>query len=198
MNIEYEATFPNINKKKIRKKLRQLKAKLIKPEFLQKRVVFNLPKKQKIKGAWLRVRDEGDKITISLKIVDGSKIENQKEICIEVDDFERAIVLLSAIGCQKKAYQETKREIWKLSNVEISIDQWPFLEPLVEIEGKSEKQVKSVCKKLGLDYSKALFCAVGTIYHLRYGISEYIINNKTPRIVFGDKNPFLKRRKFRK
>lgn len=193
MNIEYEATFTNIDRGKIRKTLRKLKAKLIKPEFLQKRVVFNLPKTQKIKSSWLRVRDEGDKVTLSLKIVDGNKIENQKEICVEVDDFNKTVDLLSAIGCHKKAYQETKRELWLLDNIEISIDEWPFLEPIVEVEGKSEKEVRRISKKIGLDYNKALFCAVGIIYHKKYGISENIINNKTPRIVFDGKNPFLKR-----
>ncbi len=44
MNIEYEATFLKIDRDEIRKRLRNAGAKLIKPEFLQKRVVFNLPK----------------------------------------------------------------------------------------------------------------------------------------------------------
>ena len=195
MNIEYEATFTNIDKEKIRYKLRQLKAKLIKPEFLQKRVVFNLPKHQKIEGSWLRVRDEGDKITLSLKIVDGHKIEDQKEICIEVDDFSQAVGLLSAIGCQEKAFQESKRELWTLDNVEITIDEWPFLEPFMEIEGKSEQLVRNVSKKLGLDYKNALFCAIDMLYHKKYRVSQDIINNHTPRIVFNSQNPFLKKRR---
>ena len=41
MDIEYEATFVNINKDEIRKRLKDSGAKLIKPEFLQKRVNFN-------------------------------------------------------------------------------------------------------------------------------------------------------------
>ena len=43
MDIEYEATFVNINKDEIRKRLKNSGAKLIKPEFLQKRVVFYTP-----------------------------------------------------------------------------------------------------------------------------------------------------------
>lgn len=192
MNIEYEATFTNIDKDKIRRRLRQLPAKLIKPEFLQKRVVFNLPKARKIKGSWLRVRDEGDKITLSLKIVDGHKIEDQKEICVEVDDFNQTVDLLTAIGCQKKAYQETKREQWMLDNVEVTIDEWPFLEPLVEVEGQSEKAVKAVSEKIGFDYKKALFCAIGKLYSLKYGLVQDIIDNHTPLIVFNGQNPFVK------
>ena len=192
MAIEYEATFLNINKGEIKETLEKIGAKLVKPEFLQKRVVFNLPKGHEIKGAWLRVRDEKDKITMRLKIVDGEKIENQKEIGLVINDFNAGKEFLEAIGCQKKSYQETKREIWELDGVEVCIDEWPFLEPFVEVEGKSEKEVKLVSEKLSFDYSKAWFCATGDIYSKKYGIPTEIINNKTPEITFNMENPFLK------
>jgi len=193
MYTEYEATFLNIDKKEIRKKLKRCGAKLIRPEFLQKRVVFNLPGRLDSKlGSWLRVRDEGDKITMSFKSVTGDKIENQKEINLEINDFKKGVDFLKVIGCQQKSYQETKREIWRLDNVEICLDEWPFLEPFVEIEGKSEKEVKAVSKKLGFDYSKAWFCATGLIYSKKYNIPVEIIDNEIPKIVFNMKNPFLK------
>ena len=191
MKIEYEATFPNINKDEIRKRLKEAGAVLTQPEFLQKRATFNLPKGHEIKGDWLRVRDEGDKITMTLKVVDGDQIHNQKEITLKIENFEEAVKLLETIGCQKKSYQETKRELWMLDEVEIDIDEWPYLEPYVEIEGKSEEAVKNVSKKLGFDYSKALFCCVTTLYNLKYGIYEEVINNQIPEITFEGKNPFI-------
>lgn len=112
-----------------------------------------------------------------------------------INDFNEAEKFLVMIGCTKKAYQETKREIWKLDNVEICIDEWPFLEPFVEIEGKSEKEVKIVSKKLGFDYLKAYFGAVDMIYSKKYRVSPEIINNKTPIISFNTKNPFLNYKK---
>jgi len=190
IKIEYEATFANIAKKDARVRLRKAGAELIRPEFLQKRVVFNLPKGHEIKGGWLRVRDEGKRITMSLKVIDGNKIRDQKEILLEVNSFIEAQQLLIEIGCKKKAFQESKREIWQLDNVEITVDEWPFLEPFVEIEGKAEKPVKSVCRKLGFDYSKALFCSVDTLYANKYGLSKEIITNQTPKIFFDMKNPF--------
>jgi len=191
MQIEYEATFPNVNKDEIREKLKLAGAILVRPEFLQKRCTFNFPDGHEIKGGWLRVRDEGDKITLTLKIVDGDKIENQKEITLQVDDFKQAELFLQSIGCKKKSYQETKRELWELDDVEIAIDEWPFLEPLVEVEGKSEEAVKRISEKLGFNYSKALFCCIAKLYNDKYGISEDIINNKTPEITFKGKNPFI-------
>lgn len=192
MKIEYEATFPNIDKDEIRQKLEEVGAVLARPEFLQKRVTFNLPKGHEIEGGWLRVRDEGDKIMMTLKVVDGDKIHDQKEISLRVDDFEEAVKLLVAVGCQKKSYQETKRELWVLDGVEITIDEWPYLEPFVEVEGKSEEAVKKISEKLGFDYGKALFCCVTTIYNMKYGVAEEIINNQMPKITFEGKNPFEK------
>ncbi len=192
MYIEYEATFINIDKKNIRKRLKELKANLVKKEFLQKRAVFNLPRGHSINGAWLRVRDEGDKITMSLKIVDGDKIEDQKEIQLKVDNFFEAKNFLKSIGCQEKAYQENKRELWNIDGVEVTIDEWPFLEPFVEIEAKSEWEVKKVAEEIGFDYNKAKFCSIDLLYQEKYNISSDIINNQTPEILFEIENPFLK------
>ncbi len=158
---------------------------------MQKRIVFNFPKHHEIKGGWIRIRDENDKITMSLKIVNGTKIRDQKEICLEVNNLKQAEAFLTYLGCKKKAYQESKRELWILDETEVTIDEWPFLEPFVEIEGKTEKIVKNVSKKLGFDYSKALFGSVDTLYKNKYNIPEAIINNKTPIIAFNRKNPFL-------
>src|SRR5680860_181885 len=144
MNIEYEATFINIDKNEIRTRLKAVGAQLIKPEFLMKRVVFELPVGHEIPGGWLRVRDEGDKITMSLKVVDGDKIENQKEIQLKIDNFAEGVALLEATGAKQKAFQESRRELWTLDNTEITIDEWPYLEPYVEVEGQSEEIVLSL------------------------------------------------------
>jgi adenylate cyclase class 2 len=191
MNIEYEAKFLNVDKDQIRKHLKDAGAELVRPEYLQKRIPFNLPKEKHSIHSWLRVRDEGDKITLSLKMVDGDKIDNQKEICLEVDSFDNAVSLLESIGCERKSYQETKRELWKLDDTEITLDEWPFLEPFVEVEGNSEAAVKSVSEKIGFNYNNAVFGAVGKIYKMKYGIAPDEVNN-LPKIIFDMENPFIK------
>lgn len=193
MQIEYEATFTNIDKDEMRAHLRKAGAILERPEFLQRRKTFNFPKGNEVNGGWARVRDEGNKITMSIKIVDGDKIENQKEICITIGDFEQGAALLKTVGCVEKAYQETKRELWKLDGVEVTIDEWPFLESFVEIDGESEEVVHSVAEKLGFDWDVARFCSVAPLYAEKYGISEDTVNNHTPKIVFDCENPFLKK-----
>lgn len=193
MQIEYEATYTNVDKDEIISCLKRAGAVLVKPEVLQKRVVFHFPKGHEKQGAWARVRDEGDKITMSIKqSVEGGKIDEQFETCFEVSNFDEAVKFLEYLGCRQKAFQETKRELWKLDDTEITIDEWPFLEPFVEIEGHSEETVKKVSEKLGFDYSQAYFGTVGGIYSAKYGISTDIINNHTSEIIFKGKNPFVK------
>lgn len=192
MKIEYEATFVKIAKEEAWERLKKAGGILIKPEFLQKRAVFNLPAGHEIKGGWLRVRDESDKITMSLKVVDGTAIENQKEILLEVNDFENAREILGAMGSEEKAYQENMRELWRLDDTEVTIDEWPFLEPFVEVEGESEPAVRSAAEKLGFDWRDAKFCAADTLYAEKYGLPEDVINSQTPRIVFDMHNPFIK------
>jgi len=190
MKTEYEATFINIDKEDIRGRLKNANAKLIRPEFLQKRVTFGVPNGS-YKHAWARVRDESDKITMSFKAVLGDKIEDQKEVILVIDSFKEGIRFLESLGYKRKSYQETRREIWDLDGVEVCIDEWPFLEPFVEIEGTTKDRVKKVSDKLGFDYNQAVFGPVGSAYSKKYNIPEDIINNHIPKIIFDMENPFL-------
>ena len=190
---EFEAKYLNIDKEAMRVKLKNIDATLVRPTFLQKRVVLGLPSGHEIKGGRFRVRDEGDKITLSLKVVDkaGINIDSQKEISFAVSDFDKTVLLLTSIGCQKKAYQENKRELWKLGQVEVTIDEWPFLDPYVEIEGESEEEVIEVSKTLGFDYNQALFCSAGKVYMDTYNLSGEVVDVKIAHLVFNMENPFL-------
>lgn len=198
MNIEYEATFAKVDKEDVRQRLKKVGAELLRPEFLQKRIALDLPEGNEIKGAWLRVRDESDKITMTLKVIDGQEIHHQKEICLQVDSFKKAESLLTKIGCRKKSFQESKREIWQLDDVEICLDEWPFLEPFVEIEGQTEEAVKQVAAKLGFDYKEAVFDSVDILYSQKYNIPREIICSQVPKITFDmPENPLLKLQKIK-
>jgi adenylate cyclase class 2 len=190
MQTEYEATFVGVDKDEMRSRLVAAGATLVRPEFLQRRVPFDLPGGQHSHDAWVRVRDEGDKITLSLKMITGERIEDQKEMSLTVDDFDKAVAMMEMIGCREKSYQETKRELWTLDGAEITIDEWPFLEPFVEVEGESEEVVKAVSEKIGFNYADAKFCAVGTLYFEKYGIYPGEVNN-LKELIFEMENPFL-------
>ncbi|MBP9772190.1 MAG: CYTH domain-containing protein [Candidatus Pacebacteria bacterium] len=193
METEYEATFWPIDKDTVRSLLQTAGATMKYPERLMRRVVFYLPPTSPLTGktAWARVRDEGDKITMSIKqLAKHDEISDQKEVELTVSSFETGIEMLRLIGCEEKAFQETKRELWELDGVQITIDEWPFLQPFIEIEGQTEEVVRTVSEKLGYKWSDALFCSADLIYMKQYGITHARINDETPRLAFSDPNPF--------
>lgn len=181
MQTEFEATFLQVDKDEMRARLKVVGAVLVYPETLLKRDVFEPP--VLINGGWLRVRREANGVSMSLKVVDGDKIENQKEVELKIDSYENGVDFLSAIGARHKSYQETKRELWRLMDADVTIDTWPGLKPLVEIEGDDEVVVKKVAVALGFDYHKAYFGAVDVVYEKELGISVEEIN-KLPIITF--------------
>lgn len=194
MDIEFEATFPNTSHKLIKKIIKTQGGKLIKPRTLYRISVFFTPNQKPNALEFVRVRDEKDTITMTTKWQDGDEesITSQREIEIEIDNFNKGVAFLKRLGCKEKAYQERFREVWELDRVSIMLDEWPFLEPFIEIEGKDEKSVKRVAKKLKLDYKKAIFGGVNAQYSAKYNLSHDEINNNTPRITF-DSNPFSNR-----
>ncbi len=129
---------------------------------------------------------------MSLKIIGSEKIENQKEFRFVVKDFDEALEFLELIGSKKKSFQEKNREIWILDECEVVIDEWPFLEPLIEVEGPSESAVIKSVEKLGYDYSKTRVCSTSVLYAEKYGVSEKEVNDQTPVLTFSMSNPFEK------
>lgn len=184
MEKELEATFSNINVDKIRDGLRKIGAELIYPERLMRRYIFAPFKTDDLGREYIRVRDEGDEKTMSIKRFIGEKIEDQFETCLSIDDFDQGYQFLKQLGLEQKAYQETKREKWVLDGVEIVIDTWPGLNPFIEIEGPTVAQVKKVVDALNFNYEEAIFGPVEFVYEKELGITAEQINNQTSIITF--------------
>ena len=186
MNNEIEAQFLDIDKKEIRKRLKGAGAKLVKPEVLMRRIVFDLGEHE-----YARVRDEGGgKIVMTYKnVADEKSILGTKEVNVVIDDYENGILLLKACGLKPKAEQESYRETWTMDDVEICIDTWPWIPTFVEIEGPSEKSVWDTAKKLELKREKAKFGSVDSTYRHYHGVSEDIVNKHTPKILFNMEPP---------
>ncbi|MES2668518.1 MAG: CYTH domain-containing protein [Patescibacteria group bacterium] len=189
---EFEVKIPNIDKDAVRQRL--ISAGAVQQESVHtlRNVALFLPSGHEIQGGWLRVRDEGKEIAMSLKIIGSEKIENQKEFRFVVKDFDEALEFLELIGSKKKSFQEKNREIWILDECEVVIDEWPFLEPLIEVEGPSESAVIKSVEKLGYDYSKTRVCSTSVLYAEKYGVSEKEVNDQTPVLTFSMSNPFEK------
>lgn len=185
MRNEIEAQFLDIDKDAVRFKLKEIGAKLEKPEVLMRRVVFDTGK-----HSFARVRDEGDKIVMTYKnISDDKSIMGTKEVNVEVGNYDDAILLLKSCGLRAKSHEETKREIWSVGDAAICIDTWPWIPTFMEIEGPSEESVWETARKLGFNKSQAKFGSVDTTYAHYYGIEPDVFNLETPEVTFDMKSP---------
>lgn len=167
MKSEIEAKFIDTDHDEIRQKLTDLGARLEKPLRTMRRVAINTPHME-AKDAFVRIRDEGDKVTITYKQFDSLSVDGAKEIEIIVSHFDESIALLAAAGLVHGSYQETKRETWRLGDTEIMLDAWPWLNPFIEIEGVDIKSVKKTAKLLGFDWKDAIFGDVMAAYRVQY------------------------------
>jgi adenylate cyclase, class 2 len=176
MNTEIEAKFLNIDHGEIREKLKSLNATLVQPKRLMRRTMFDFPDKRLQRNESqerLRVRDEGDKITVTYKLNNDSNYPY--EIETTVGSFEEMEKLFTAIGLEKYSYQESKRETWQIGNVKVELDEWPWLNPYIEIEGFDEGDIKYATEKLGFNWHDAKYGSVDTVYALQY--PEWNVND---------------------
>jgi len=178
METEIEAKFLNIDLDAFRKNLTQNGAKLIHSERLMRRKNFDYADSRLEKiGGWIRVRDEGNQITLAYKQLIDRSLEGTKEISLSVSSFDAICDLLLAVGFHLKSYQETRRERWELEGVEITIDTWPWIPTFVECEAVDERQLKNIIERLGFDWKNALHGSVETAYQAYYNVSEEAIDN---------------------
>ncbi len=191
MKTEYEVKFVNIDIDAIRITLRSAGASLEKPMRLMRRVTIDTPAME-AKGAFARIRDEGDKVTITYKQFDALSVDGAKEYEIIVNDFDESIALFAAAGLPHHSFQESKRETWLFDGAEVVIDEWPWLHPYIEIEATSEKHVKAVAAKLGFDWSDAVFGDVMSADCKQYPhLGEHDTVGNLPEVRFGDSVPEL-------
>lgn len=189
METEVEAKFLDVDIKKFRSKLKSLNAKLVHPEVFMKRRTFDYSDDRLRKiGGWIRVRDEGKKVTMSYKQLNDRSLHGTKEITVGVSDFNKACEFLIDIGFKQKSYQETKREKWSLEGNEITIDTWPWVPNFVEIESKDELALKKIVKKVGFKFEDALHGSVENVYQKDFDVTEDEIDSwesitfiKTPK-----------------
>ena len=167
MKTEYEVKFLAIDTDEIRERLRAHGAELVKPMRLMKRVTIDTPA-MKQKDAFVRVRDEGDRTTLTYKQFDQLSVDGAKEYEVTVSDFDETVQLLTAAGLPHGSFQESKRETWELDHVELMIDEWPWLKPYIEIEAGSEQEVRPMAERLGFDWNDAVFGDVMAAYRAQY------------------------------
>lgn len=175
---EIEVKFLEIDVDQTEKKLTKLGA-VKKFERLYKVRVFDYPDLHLNKmGAWIRLRDEGDKIMLAYKERLGftghageENDKGMKEIEIAVSDFDKTAEFLISIGLKEKFSEEKRRTRYMLENIEFDIDEAPALKPYLEIEAKSWDEIDRAIKLLGLNPADKKIFSAYQVYQLA-GINQ--------------------------
>ena len=179
MKDEIEAKFLSLNHEVIRNKLQTVGGTCEQPMRLMRRAIVDFPDRrlqQGEKNSYVRVRDEGNKVTLTFKQFNSLTVDGAQEIETSVGSFEDTVSIFTAMGLEVVSFQESKRETWVYKNCEIVLDEWPWLEPYIEIEGGSIEELKSVSVDLGLDWSSAVFGDVMVAYRAQY---PHLASNET-------------------
>ena len=167
MQQEIEAKFLDVDHDEVRGKLQALGATCEQPMRLMRRVTFDNAA-MKAKGGWIRVRDEGDKVTVTYKQVNKLSADGVFEIETTAGSFDAMVSIFKQIELAGGSFQESKRETWQLGDVEVVLDEWPWLKLYIEIEGPSEESIRTAAEQLGFDWSQAKFGDVMVAYRAEY------------------------------
>lgn len=163
---EIEWRFINIDANKIRKKLKEVGAELVRAKMIMPLIAFTHP--QNKKDSYIRIRDEGDHVTMTSKTDLKHKFVTEYEVVI--DNFAQGVKILKSLGCKKRYYVEKLRETWKLPGAkEIVIDSYPGTSEYLEIECETEKDLIRIANLLGL---KNHLERGHDIYNEEYGIPK--------------------------
>lgn len=188
MKTEIEVKFCDIDLDATREILARAGAVCEQPMRLMRRIIIETEMLAQRHG-FVRVRDEGDRTTLTYKQFDEASLTGAKEIEVTVSDFDATVALLEQVDLVHKSFQESRRETWKFGDVEVVIDEWPHLNAYIEIEGASEEGVKRAAEKLGFDWANAVFGSVTEVYQHQYpnGNARELVN--MPRIAFDEPLP---------
>ncbi len=173
---EFEIKFLEVNTEELQKELLAMGAKKV-GEYDYTRVILDYPDfKMDKNNSWLKLRTDGKETTLSYKQRQGVKSddgsisdEGMKEIEIVVDDYQKTLELLKAVGLVVKREQKNKRLRYQKDNVVFDIDFWPKIPPYVEIESGSLEEAKTAAEELGFDPQKGLIGSPDEVYR-KYGI----------------------------
>lgn len=196
MQAEIEAKFLDVDIENVRTRLKEAGATLEYPMRDMRRVLIE-EEHHIAERSFVRIRDEGNEVTLAFKRKLAKKgedaVSSTHEIETTVGDFDTAVRLFAEAGWKYQSYQESRRETWRCDGAIVTIDEWPWIKPYVEVEGESEGVVRQVASKLGFSWSDALFSSVNSIYRRDYpdmtvrgvsGIKEVRFSDPAP-VEFG-------------
>ncbi len=161
IELKFELNLEDVERIKNDKNISVLK------DIYQKTVMFdNANKLMEHTDGRIRLRQHGDKITLSYKRPLPSVGNEKKEVELEttVGDIEVTTHILRMMGYSPTtSYEKYITHIkFKNSDAELEIQKYPFA-TFLEIEGEKE-EIEKIASELGLDIKKALNKPVDTLF----------------------------------
>jgi adenylate cyclase class 2 len=170
MKMEIEVKFLDVDFNDVRARLEELSGVCEQPMRLMRRALIQTDAMIKNgRHSFMRLRDEGDKVTLTFKEFKENSLTGASEHEVVVSDFETTLAILEEGGLKHQSLQESKRETWRVGDgVEVVLDEWPWLSPYIEIEAHSEELVKDMATKLGFSWDDAVFGSVTEAFQIQY------------------------------
>jgi predicted adenylyl cyclase CyaB len=165
MSLEIEKRFINFDYKTLKQKLKDNEIKKT-GEYLFKLSSYEGTKK----GQSIRIRDEGDKITFTIKQKNEGNYDTEWEVII--NDYTMLDKMLQELNVKKRYDLHKYREIYKTKNnkSEIVFDHFPGLPPYIEIESNNEKELFKTMKLLDVNEEEDF--TAKDLYFKYYGITK--------------------------
>lgn len=197
-NREYEIRIYDIDENKIKSRLKKLGGKLIQKKMVMPIIVYHHPKNKK--DFYIRIRNEGHEITMTVKTDISKKYPIEREVII--NSVEEGHAILTLLGCKIKYKFEKIREIWSLKGCkEIVFDSYAGLPTFIEIDCHKLSDLKSAAGKLGFKLSDHSKDTLRDRYNMLYGMDKKAKwgNSKNNEVTFKNaKNiygPLIKKNK---
>lgn len=162
---EIEAKFYIRDMHRMQARLHQLGARVLHDRTFETNLRFDLPEGGlRAEERVLRLRrDSQSRLTYKGPSENHHGILSRLEIELGVDDFEKAKLLLEALGYQTIFTYEKYRITLALEGLLIMLDELPFGN-FIEIEGEDLELIEALAGRLDLDWSAAIPAG----YHVLY------------------------------
>jgi len=186
-HLEIEASFDDIDESKIKKLIKENGGRLINKKRIMPIKRYYVPSR---KGDYfIRIRDEGDKITMTIKEWKNKKDKYPVEREVIIDSIEEGDAILKFFGCKKLYDLEKIRETWEVGGCkEVVFDSYPGLPTYMEIDCHTVPQLKKAANMLGYTMNDASKLRVNDKYRLLYGIHS---NRRVGDLTFKDADKIL-------
>ena len=181
MSKEIEKRYFTFDRREVENKIKELGGKR-KGMYLFQIMAFNQPPGYSL----LRLRDEGHRITFTLKQkgIDGYELEEE----VNISNFEQMKTIMEKIGHTKKYIMQKVREIYNIKNSELVFDHYPGLPGYIEIESPTEDELFMLQKELNLIDEPSR--NAGDLYLELYGITK---DRPLLDLAFNNVNELLKK-----